>query len=347
MNGFTFEDMSSPWDLAVARLRRGDSLSAQRFLTLMRSTEDISPEDAALELEQMGVMLDVTGLPVVASNPDTAPRLSLEQELLKNGGWSESLSDKDPLRLFVEELAYCACIDDEDALAAQAAAGDQKAMQRLTDGYLKTVFDCAGEFAGRGVLLMDLVQEGSLGLWQAILNFESGSFREHAMWWIRQAMARAVTLQAEADGVGGHLAGQIDRYQKTDKLLLTRLGRNPTDEEIALELGITLEETISLGKTLREVQNMARIQKEKDKAAESAAEDDLAVEDTAYYQTRERVNDLMEGLTEQETMVLNLRYGLGGKAPMTAQEAAVKMNMTAAQIAAVESAALAKMRGGN
>ena len=346
MNGFTFEDMTSPWDLAVARLKRGDMLSAQRFLTLMRSTEDISPEDAALELEQMGVMLDVAGLPAITGNPDTAARLTLEQELLKNGGWSESLDEKDPLRLFVEELAYCAVLKDEDALAAKAAAGDQKAMQRLTDGYLKTVFDCAGAFAGRGVLLMDLVQEGSLGLWQGILSFESGSFREHALWWIRQAMARAVTLQAEADGVGGHLAGQIDRYQKADKLLLTQLGRNPTDQEIAQELGITLEETVSLGKTLREVHNMARVQKEKDKANEVTPEDGQAVEDTAYYQTRERVNDLMEGLTEEETMVLNLRYGLNGKAPMTAQEAAVKMNMTAVQIAAVESAALAKMRGG-
>lgn len=345
MNGFTFDDISSPWDLAVARLRRGDILSAQRFLTLMRGTEDISSEDAALE--QMGVMLDVSGLPVLAGNPDTAARLSLEQELLKNGGWSESLDEKDPLRLFVEELAYCACIADEDALAAQAAAGEQKAMQQLTDGYLKTVFDCAGEFAGRGVLLMDLVQEGSLGLWQGILCYESGSFREHALWWIRQAMARAVTLQAEADGVGDHLAGQIDRYQKADRLLLTQLGRNPTDEEIALELGTTLEETISLGKTLREVHNMAKIQKEKEKTAEATPEDEQAVEDTAYYQTRERVNDLMEGLTEEETMVLNLRYGLNGKAPLTAQEAAVKMNMTAAQIAAVESAALAKMRGNN
>ena len=344
MNGFTFEDMTSPWDLAVARLKRGDTLSAQRFLTLMRSTEDISSEDAALELEQMGVMLDVAGLPVITGNPDTAARLNLEQELLKNGGWSESLDEKDPLRLVVEELAYCAVLSDEDALAAQAAEGDQKAMRKLTDGYLKTVFECAGAFAGRGVLLMDLVQEGSLGLWQAILGYETGSFRAHAMWWIRQAMARAVTLQAEADGVGDHLAGQIDRYQKADKHLLTSLGRNPTDQEIAQELGITLEETVSLGKTLREVQNMAKIQQEKDKAAE-AAEDSLALADPAYYQKRERVNDLMECLTEQETMVLNLRYGLNGKAPLTAQEAAVKMNMTADQIAAVESAALAKMRG--
>ena len=343
MKEFIFEDMSSPWDLALARLKRGDVLSAQRFLTLMRSTEDVPPEDAALELEQLGVMLDVTGLPRLSGNPDTAARLRLEKQLLEQGGWSESLDEKDPLRLFVEELELLSPIEDGAELAAKGVCGDQKAMQALTDGYLNVVFDCAREYADRGVLLMDLIQEGSLGLWQAVLSYAYGPFRPHALWWIRQAMARAVTLQAESDGVGDHLAGQIDRYQKADKSLLTQLGRTPTDEEIAMELGITLEETVSLGKMLLQIQAMAKIKQEND-APQETAEDEMAVEDTAYYQTRERVSDLMSGLTEQETMVLNLRYGLNGKAPMTAQEAAAKLRMTAAEVAAVETAALAKMR---
>lgn len=345
MNEFTFDEVASPWDLAVARLHRGDRMPAGRFLALMRSTEDISSEDAALELEQKGVMLDVSELPKLAGNPDTDARLRLERQLLEQGGWSESLDEKDPLRLFVEELIHLPSIDDGAELAALGAAGDRKAMQRLTDGYLKTVFECARAYADRGVMLMDLVQEGSLGLWQAILSYESGSFRDHALWWIRQAMARAVTLQAEADGVGDHLAEQIRRYQQADKDLLAALGRTPSDEEIALELGITLEETISLGKMLREIQTMARLKRENE-APQESAEDELAVEDTAYYQTRERVSDLMSDLTEEETMVLNLRYGLNGKTPLTAQETAAKLNMTAAEIAAVEAAALTKMRGG-
>ena len=344
MNEFTFEEISSPWELALARLKRGDKLSATRFLGLVRSSEDLSSEDAALELEQLGVMLDVSELPKLSGNPDTAARLKLEKQLLDQGGWSETLDDKDPLRLFVEELTYLKPVSDGSELAAKGASGDEKAVRQLTDGYLSVVFDCAREYADHGVLLMDLVQEGSLGLWQAILSYESGSFREHALWWIRQAMARAVTLQAESDGVGDHLAGQIEKYQKADKELLSQLGRTPTDEEIALELGITLEETISLGKMLREVREMAKLKKEND-APEETPEDEMAVEDTAYYQTRERVSDLMSGLTERETMVLNLRYGLNGKAPMTAQEVAAKLNITAAEVAATEAAALAKMRG--
>lgn len=344
MNEFTFEEVTSPWDLAVARLKAGDVLSAQRFLTLMRSTEDKSSEDAAMELEQLGVMLDVSMLPRLSGNPDAEARLKLEKQLLEQGGWSETLDDRDPLRLFVEELEAMPDVGDGAELAVRGTSGDQKAIQKLTDGYLRVVFDCAREYADRGVMLMDLIQEGSLGLWQGILSYESGDFRPHALWWIRQAMARAVTLQAEADGVGDHLAGQIDRYQKADKALLTRLGRTPTDEEIAMELRLTLEETISLGKMLREIRAMAKIRQEND-APEVTPEDDLAVEDTAYYQTRERVSDLMSGLTERETMVLNLRYGLNGKAPMTAQEAAAKLNMTAADVVAIETSALAKMRG--
>lgn len=345
MSEFIFDNMNSPWDLAVARLNRGDRMSAQRFLALMRSTGEVSSEDAAMELEELGVMLDVSDLPKYAGNPETAARLRLEEQLLREGTWSESLDEKDPLRLFVEELRLCKPVEDADALACQAASGDQKAIRLLTDGFLSTVFECAGEYAGRGVLLMDLVQEGSLGLWQGILCYAGGSFRDHALWWIRQAMARAVTLQAESDGVGDHLARQIDRYQKADRQLLTDLGRNPTDQEIALELGITLEETVSLGKMLREIRNMAKL-KEQTSPPETDPEDNLAVEDTSYYQTREKVSDLMSGLTEQETMVLNLRYGLNGKAPMTAQEAAVKLNLTAAEIAEVEKTALAKMRSG-
>ncbi len=344
MMEFTFDDVASPWELAAARLKKGDVLNAVRFLGLVRSSEEVSSEDAAMELEAMGVMLDVSELPKLEGNSDTAARLRLESQLLEQGGWSETLDDKDPLRLFVEELAYLEPVDDGAELAAQGACGDQKALQKLTDGYLNTVFACAREYADRGVLLMDLIQEGSLGLWQAALSYESGPFRPHALWWIRQAMARAVTLQAEADGVGDHLAGQIDRYQKADKSLLSQLGRNPTDQELAVELGLTLEETVSLGKMLREIRKMAELKKE-NSPPEEDPEDEMPIEDTAYYQTRERVSDLMSGLTERETMVLNLRYGLNGKAPMTAQEVAAKLNITAADVTALEAAALVKMRG--
>lgn len=338
----TFDQVLTPWELALAKLKPGDKLSAVRFLGLLRSSEDVSLEDAALELEQLGVMLDVSELPRLEGNGDTVARIRLENQMLEQGSW-EVLDERDPLRLFVEELELLKPIADGSELASLGAAGDEKAMAKLTDGYLPTVFQCAREFSDRGVLLMDLIQEGSLGLWQGVLRYEGGPFREQALWWIRQAMARAVTIQAESDGVGDHLAQQIDRYRQADRALLTRLGRNPQDEELAQELGITLEETLSLGKMLREIQTMAQL-KQAQQPPEESPEDDLAIEDTAYYQTRERVSDLMSGLTQEETMVLNLRYGLNGKPPMTLQETAERMNRTAVDVAELEKIALEKMR---
>lgn len=343
MIDFVFDDAPSPWELALSRLHRGDQLSAARFLSLVRSSEDLSPEDAAMELEQQGIGLDVSDLPKYAGSPETEARLQLEQRLLEQGGWSESLDEKDPLRLFVEELGRCKPIEALDALAAQGAGGDAKAVEQLVDGCLNLVFDCAKEYAGHGVLLMDLVQEGNLGLWQCVLSYDGGDFREKALWWIRQAMARAVTLQAEANGVGDHLAAQMEHYQRADSRLLTQLGRNPTDQELAQELGVTLEESVSLGRMLREARNMAKVKQDRD-APKETPEDSMAVEDTAYFQARQRVSDLMSDLSEQETMVLNLRYGLNGKPPMTAQETAAKLCLTAAQVTALEASALGKMR---
>ncbi len=343
MMEFTFEDMASPWALATARLRRGQTMTAQRFLTLVRSSEELLPEDAALELEQMGVMLDVSGLPKLPGNPDTAARLRLEAEVLEQGNL-DVLDEKDPLRLFLEELEGLKPIADGSDLASRSALGEEQAMQALTAGYLPTVFDCAREYAGRGVLLMDLIQEGSMGLWQGILSYADGPFRPHALWWIRQAMARAVTLQAESDGVGDHLAQQIAGYRKADRELLTRLGRTPTEEEIAQKMGVSLEEAISLGKMLGEIQAMAKIQQETRKEDAPEEEAEQAVEDTAYYQTRERVNDLMSGLTQQETQVLNLRYGLDGKPPVSAREAGEKLHLTPSEVSEIEARALAKMR---
>ncbi len=343
MNEFVFEPIHSPLELAMNRLRRGDSLNAKRFLVLVESSEDSSAEDAALELEQLGVILDVSDLPKITGNPETQARLELEQKLLQQGTLLKNLDGNDPLKLYLQEMGKFEPLADGSDLAAKAAAGDEKAMHELTNGYLSCVVECAKEFIGRGVLLMDLIQEGSLGLWQGILAYESGEFRPHAIWWIRQAMARAVTLQAQANGVGQNLSEQITRYQKTDKKLLTQLRRNPTELEIAQEMGIDLEETMALGKMLREIQSLAKL-KHKEAEPEQTQEDDQAVEDTAYYQQRQRIDDMMSGLTEQESELVRMRYGLDGQLPMTAAEVAKKLSMSIDDVVAVETAALGKMR---
>lgn len=345
MNEFTFDPMYSPWELALGQLRSGDSLNARRFLALVEASEDLSAEDAAMELEQRGVILDVSDLPWIAGNPDTQARLDLEKKLLEQGTLMENLEAHDPLRLFLEETDSLEKLEDGSdlAMAMAVAAGDESAMQELTNGYLACVLECAKEYAGSGVLLMDLIQEGSLGLWQGILSYETGDFRPHAIWWIRQAMARVVTLQAQANGVGQNLSQQIDLYQKTDRKLLTQFRRNPTELEIAQEMGITLEESTTLGKMLREIQTMAKLKKTQTEQ-EQTEEDDQAVEDTAYYQQRQRIDDMLTGLTDVETKLIRMRYGLDGQLPMTAVQVAQQLSMSLDEVAAVEMAALSKMR---
>ena len=343
MNDFVFDRGFSPWDMALSRMKPGDVLSAGRFIALMEQDQSVEPEQAAMELEEKGILLDVSDLPKVAVSGKTDARIKLESKLYKSNGFLNNLDENDPLRLSLVQMNGIPVLEDEDALALKAAAGDQRAMEQLTNGSLKLVYEIAGEYLDRGVLLMDLMQEGSLGLWQAVLNYREDSFRESASWWIHQAMARAVTLQAHASGVGSHMAKSMERYRAADRELLTQLGRNPTEEEIALEMGVTPEEAAAVGKMLREVETMDRVRKA-DQPRDPEPEDEQAVEDTAYFQSRQRINELLSGLSEADAKLLTMRYGLEGKAPMTAQQVGEVLGLTAEEVTSREAAALASLR---
>lgn len=343
MNDFVFEQTFSPWEMAISKLNAGAVLSAGRFITLMEQDESIEPEQAAMDLEERGVMLDISDLPKLSGSGKTATRLTLEAKLYREGNLLNNLEDNDPLKITIEQIKTVAPLDNEGELTLKVAGGDQRAMEQLTHGYLPVVYDLAGEYLDRGVLLMDLIQEGSLGLWQAVLNYESGSFAETANWWIRQAMARAVTLQAHANGVGSHMAQTMERYRKADRDLLTRLGRNPGDEEIALEMGVTQEEATAVGKMLREVESMERIRQE-NAPKEPEPEDEQAVEDTAYFQSRQRINEMLSALSDEDANILTMRFGLDGKAPLTAVQVGQKLGLAAEEVTKRETAALSALR---
>jgi len=343
MNDFVFDREFSPWEMALSKLKSGDTLSAGRFIALMEQDQTVEPEMAAMDLEQKGVMLDIRDLPRLASSGKTEARIVLESKLYREGSFLTNLEENDPLRLSILQMQSIPAVGNEDALAQKAVQGDEKAMEQLTGGSLNLVYEIAGEYLDRGVLLMDLMQEGSLGLWQAVLNYREGSFRETAIWWIRQAMARAVTLQAHANGVGSHMAKAMERYRAADRELLTQLGRNPSEEEIALEMGVTAEEAAAVGKMMREAQTMDRVRKA-DEPKEPDPEDEQAVEDTAYFQSRQRINELLSGLSEQDAKLLSMRFGLDGKAPMTAQQVGSALGMTAEEVTSREAQALASLR---
>lgn len=334
---FSFGD--SPWEQLKDTLRRGDKLSAVRFLSVLEDMDDESAEEAALELEEMGVLLDDSVLTTVAQGK-TQVRLQREQELVRENAL-DRLEENDPLRIYLQEVAMQGVCEDPQALANLASQGDEEAQQQLTQGCLHLVVERAKEKTGRGVLLLDLCQEGSLGLWQSVLQYESGDFLRQAAWWIESAMARRIVLQARENGVGENLRAALERYRKADKELLARLGHNPTREEMALELGITPEETENLEKILENVQLLYSAQQPREPEAE---EEEKAVEDTAYFQMRQRVEGLMSLLEERDAQILRLRFGLEGGKPLGPVEIGNMLGLTPEEILRREAKALEKMR---
>ena len=143
MNEFVFDRVFSPWDMALSRLNPGQVLPAERFLSLMEQDQSIDPEQAAAELEERGVLLDVTNLPKLTLTGSTGRRLELESKLYRTGQLSGSLDQNDPLALTLEQLNGLQPIADEQALARRAADGDGEAMEALTRGYLPVVLELA------------------------------------------------------------------------------------------------------------------------------------------------------------------------------------------------------------
>lgn len=339
---FTFEE--SPWELTLASLRAGDRLSAARFLTLMEGEEEETVEDALLDLENGRILLDVSDLPRTVGTGEAALRLRREKELAAQGDFVGALDVNDPLRLYLEELAAIPACGDPQVLAMECAAGKESAREQLLNVSLHRVVELAKEMTGRGVLLLDLIQEGSLGLWQAIGSYEGGDFEAHSDWWIRQSMAKIITMQARANGVGSKMRQAVEDYRAVDERLLSDLGRNPTLEEIAEELHMTSEETAVIGKMLENVRQMDKVKEATEPKEAEDPEDQQAVEDTAYFQMRQRIAELLSDLPEEDAKLLTLRFGLEGGLPLSPEDTGKRLGLTPEEVVAREAAALTKLR---
>ena len=340
MNDFVFEFERAPWELAFDKLHRGDAISAARFLTLLEGEEETAVEDALMELEQKGVTLRISDLPKNYGAGETEKRLRLEETLAKTGKLLQNLEENDPLALYLREISGVPAAGDPQLLAQRFLDGEDT-QQQLVNVSISRAVSAAETMTGYGVLLLDLIQEASMGLWQGILNYTGGDFDSHIDWWIDQYLAKAVTLQARENGVGQKMRKALEDYRAVDKKLLTQLGRNPTLEEIALEMGISPEDAEVYQEMLR---TASILEKAKQPTQEPRPEDEQAVEDTAYFQSRQRVGELLSTLTEQEAQVLNLRFGLEGGLPATPQETASKLGITADAVVQIETEALKKLR---
>ena len=340
MNELDFSFDNSPWELFLSGKREGDRISAAHFLTLLEQETEDAVEDAFAALDDRKLMLDVSDLPVKQYTGQAALRLRQEAEIAEKAMDVSGLNPTDPLRLYLEEIREMPRQTDEKALAERAAQGDQRAAEQLMHQGLHRVVEIVPEFVGYGVLMMDLLQEGGLALWQAI-QVPEGDYLTRRDGAIRAAMAKAVTLQARANGVGQKMRQALEDYRAVDERLLAELGRNATLEEIALELHMTPEDAETVRKVLEDARMLQQATAPKE---EEASEEEQAVEDTAYFQMRQRISELLSVLPEEDAKILTLRFGLEKGLPMSPEDTGKALGLTVDQVLQREAKALAMLR---
>ncbi len=337
---FEFSYAYHPWEMALTKLPEGAFVSAARLLTLLEGEEEEEVQAALEYMEQQRIALDAGELPAISASGELEKRLQLEKQLCRSGRLLEGLEENDPLVLYLQELAGIPAAGDEALLAERCAAGDASARELLVNLLLSLAVEEAKAQAGRGVLLIDLIQEGSLGLWQGVLCYEDGDIRQHCLWWIRQYQAKALLLQARECGTGEKLRENIKRYRNADRQLLSRLGRNPLPQEIAEYMQVTLEDVLFLEKLFADASEQQRNHPQE----EAPQEEDQAVENTAYYQSRQRIRELLSGISPEEGELLSLRYGLEGEKPLDPGEVAKRLGLTPEEVVKREAEALARLR---
>lgn len=335
---FSFEP--TPWELLLNSLQPGSTLSAVRFLSALEAEDETVLDQAFSDLTDKRITLDISVLPADFGSGEMEKQLRREAKLAPTGDLSGSLEESDPLRIYLEELGRTPAQGDPKLLAEELLDGVENAAAKLANLYLHRAVELAFAHTGRGVLLVDLIQEASLGLWQGILQFEGGDLDAALDWWISQSIARAVTLHARQNGVLRTMRANMEAYRQADQRLLTQLGRNATMEEIAVEMGLSAEQADLIRDMIL---NASAMEKAK-QPPKTDEEEDQAVEDTAYFQSRQRVSEMLSTLSEMEARVLTLRFGLEGGMPETVEAVSAKLGLSANDVIAMEAEALTKLR---
>lgn len=334
----TFQDQ--PWERLIQTAKDGECISSAQLLTALESATEEQLEEALADMAQRHLMPDISDLPAMTVNDAAAKRLHMEELLVCQADMTAGLDKEDPLRLYLEELASIPVAGDPAVLALSIEEAGVR--EQLLNLLLNRAVESAKEFAGRGVLLLDLIQEASLGLWEGIGCYTEGDIYAHCDWWIRWQLSVAVLRNARSTGLGQKMRQAMEDYRSVDERLLSELGRNPLPEELAEALHISLSELETLATMVKNARKLDKVHTPEPE--QLPQEEDQAVEDTAYFQMRQRIQELLSGLDSTDAQLLSLRYGLEGGLPMEPEQVGKKLGMTAQEVINREAAALCKLR---
>ena len=344
-----------------------DAEKVQEIVKKAKAKEKITYEELAKELEntnpdQIDKVFDAfeeMGVNILNDDFEDEPDIDdlKEVENLKLDEITETsyegISVDDPVRMYLREIGKIPLLsyDKELELAKRILEGDEEAKQELAEANLRLVVSIAKKYVGRGMLFLDLIQEGNMGLIKAVEKFDytkGFKFSTYATWWIRQAITRAIADQARTIRIPVHMVETINRLIRTSRHLLQQLGREPTPEEIAKEMDMSVEKVMEIQKIAQDPVSLETPIGEEDDSHLGdfiQDEDSPAPQDAASYTLlREQLEEVMKTLTPREAKVLRLRFGLDDGKARTLEEVGKEFDVTRERIRQIEAKALRKLR---
>ena len=327
-------------------------------------------KDSPLEVDQMEKVFDfleASGVDVLRITDNSGDELLLDNDMDMDGIEDEEeveldkidlsvpdgVSIEDPVRMYLKEIGKVSLLsaDEEIELAKRMEKGDEAAKKRLAEANLRLVVSIAKRYVGRGMLFLDLIQEGNLGLIKAVEKFDyrkGYKFSTYATWWIRQAITRAIADQARTIRIPVHMVETINKLIRVSRQLLQELGREPTPEEIAEEMDMPVDRVREILKISQEPVSLETpIGEEEDSHLGDFIQDDnvpVPADAAAFTLLKEQLVEVLSTLTDREQKVLRLRFGLDDGRARTLEEVGKEFNVTRERIRQIEAKALRKLR---
>ena len=353
------EDAMAAVSALIARAKRDGSIQATEL------TAELEKLDLPVEkIEHIYDTFDAMGIQIVSPELelDVSDDLGMDMDEVPDGD-DEELVDPlelaaeynldDPVRMYLKEIGQVKLLtaDEEIELAKRVSEGDKAAKDRLTEANLRLVVSIAKKYSGRGLHILDLIQEGNTGLIRAVDKFDytkGNKFSTYATWWIRQAITRAIADQARTIRVPVHMVEVINKATRCNRKLVQELGREPTLEEIAADLNLPIEKIIEANRTAADTLSLDMpVGDEEDTTIGSFVEDDNTpgpVDATSNAMLSEALTEILGTLTEREADVLRMRFGMYDGRTHTLEEVGQIFGVTLERIRQIENKAIRKLR---